>query len=180
MAYCRDRTAAEEGPLERTIRRHKRKAQRAGVSRAPTGAEVAPTAETVAEGEGRPSMAATTLARRALAPRAAAGLSAPATQQNRRYNSRDQLDRHLVNLTDLAHTVQPAHKSGNFLRRAKVVCTIGPKVANEADIGMLMAGMSAFLSTLPCKIYTVWYDVSYRERTPLSGHERSEVQLFAR
>ena len=42
-------------------------------------------------------------------------------------------------LQSLANTVEPAKPRHQFGRRSKIVCTIGPKVANEADIAMLMA-----------------------------------------
>ena len=57
----------------------------------------------------------------------------------RRYNSRDQLDRQLHELQALANTVDPAHQEHQFLRKSKIVCTIGPKVGNADDIAMLMA-----------------------------------------
>lgn len=61
----------------------------------------------------------------------------------RGYNSRGQLDRHLAGLEALASTVEPAHQPHGFRRKAKIVCTIGPKVANVDDIRMLMtAGMN--------------------------------------
>ena len=46
--------------------------------------------------------------------------------------------RNLARLQDLANTVAPAHERHQFERRGKVVCTIGPNVANEKSIAMLM------------------------------------------
>ena len=57
----------------------------------------------------------------------------------RRYNSRDQLDRQLHELQVLANTTEPAAQEHQFLRKSKIVCTIGPKVGNADDIAMLMA-----------------------------------------
>lgn len=59
------------------------------------------------------------------------------------YTSLGQLTRHMDRLQSLANTVEPAKPRHQFGRRSKIVCTIGPKVANEADIAMLMgAGMN--------------------------------------
>ena len=57
----------------------------------------------------------------------------------RRYTGRAQLWGHLDKLQALANTAEPARARHRFQRRSKIVCTIGPKVANPDDIRMLMA-----------------------------------------
>jgi len=53
------------------------------------------------------------------------------------------MDRHLTRLQALANTTEPARSGSGFVRHSKIVCTIGPKIANEKDIGRLMsAGMN--------------------------------------
>lgn len=65
------------------------------------------------------------------------------TARCRAYTSLGQLTRHMERLQSLANTVEPAKPRHQFGRRSKIVCTIGPKVANEDDIAMLMgAGMN--------------------------------------
>jgi hypothetical protein len=62
---------------------------------------------------------------------------------SRGYVTRGQMNRHLARLQELADTVKPAHERHQFERRGKVVCTIGPKIANKQDIAMLMeSGMN--------------------------------------
>ena len=76
---------------------------------------------------------------------------AGALGQRRGYHSRGQLTRHMEALKGLVDTVAPAHQRHQFQRRSKIVCTIGPKVANEADIEMLMqAGMNVARFNFSC------------------------------
>ena len=96
--------------------------------------------------QGVPQMAAMMRAA-AAGGRARAG----ALGQRRGYHSRGQLTRHMEALKGLADTVAPAHQRHQFQRRSKIVCTIGPKVANEADIEMLMqAGMNVARFNFSC------------------------------
>jgi len=61
----------------------------------------------------------------------------------RHYVTRQHMDRHLTRLQALANTTEPARSGSGFVRHSKIVCTIGPKIANEKDIGRLMsAGMN--------------------------------------
>ena len=48
------------------------------------------------------------------------------------------MQRHLAQLEALADNTKLAKDRSRFVRSSKIVCTIGPKVANGQDLDMLM------------------------------------------
>eukprot|EP00928_Gymnodinium_smaydae_P081134 TRINITY_DN64703_c0_g1_i1.p1 TRINITY_DN64703_c0_g1~~TRINITY_DN64703_c0_g1_i1.p1 ORF type:complete len:582 (+),score=149.83 TRINITY_DN64703_c0_g1_i1:39-1748(+) len=90
---------------------------------------------------GRRSSFALTMRRAPAAARAAGRREAVLLPGRRCYVTRQHMDRHMARLQEMASTTAPASQMCNGLlpRYAKIVCTIGPKVANERDLDMLMA-----------------------------------------
>lgn len=99
-------------------------------------------------------------------------------QPARSYNSRHQLDTHLARLQALANTTEPFNPERQFLRRAKIVCTIGPKVANMDGIQMLMkAGMNVARLNFSHGDYAWFEEVIGMIRTVKEEKGRQDVAI---
>ena len=56
----------------------------------------------------------------------------------RGYSSRADMEMHLASMQNLINSTTPAKFAKGFKRRSKIVCTLGPRVANPPDLDVSM------------------------------------------